>query len=70
MWHVLPQVAFMQFVRRLNLEGPISNAWFLKTILLIVVLVATIGFHTSDVPSRRRILAWVSRPQMTPLGRQ
>jgi peptidoglycan/LPS O-acetylase OafA/YrhL len=70
MWHVPVQMALILFVRRLNLEDQIFNASFLMTFVLIVVLVATIGFHTVEVPSRRRILAWVSRLQMTSTGRQ
>ena len=70
MWHVPVQMALVLFVRKLNLESQIFNASFLMTFVLIVVLVATIGFHTIEVPSRRRILDWVSRLQMTTSGRQ
>ena len=66
MWHVPVQMALVLLLRKMSLEQQIFNASFLMSFLIVVVLVATVGFHLIEVPSRRKILDWTLKLETTP----
>ena len=66
MWHVPVQMTLVLLLRKMSLEHQIFNASFLMSFLIVVVLVATVGFHLIEVPLRRKILDWTLKLETTP----
>jgi len=69
MWHVPVQMALVLLLRKMSLEHQIFNVSFLMSFLIVVVLVATVGFHIIEVPSRRKILDSTLKLETTAGGR-